>query len=95
MSSSSAPLSIVVRGPLRRSDLPGLCERICRQLAAHPGSLVDCDVTGVSADAVSIDALARLQLGAQRQGCRVRLRDASPELRELVAVMGLTDVLPG
>ena len=85
-----------MRGPLRRSDLPGLCGRICAQLSAHPGSLVDCDVAGVAADAVSVDALARLQLGAHRQGCRILLRNASPELRELVAVMGLTDVLlPG
>lgn len=88
-------MSLAVRGPIRRGDLAGLCERMCRQLAAHPGSLVDCDVAGVAVDAVSVDALARLQLGAQRQGCRILLCNASPELRQLVEVMGLTDVLPG
>jgi ABC-type transporter Mla MlaB component len=51
------------------------------------------DVTGVEPDAVCVDALARLQLGAKHHGCRVRLRDATPALRELVAFMGLADVL--
>ena len=50
-------------------------------------------MTGVGVDAVTVDALARLQLAAQRRGCRVRLRNASAELRELVAFMGLADVL--
>jgi hypothetical protein len=54
-----------------------------------------CDVGGVECDAVTIDALARLQLAARRNGCEVRLRHASPELLELLAFMGLTDVLPG
>jgi hypothetical protein len=53
-----------------------------------------CDVDGVEPDAVVIDALARLQLAAKRNGCRVLLRGSSPELLDLVAFMGLTDVLP-
>ena len=40
-----------------------------------------------------VDALARLQVAARSYGCRVRLRGAPPELRELVAFMGLDDVL--
>jgi ABC-type transporter Mla MlaB component len=40
-----------------------------------------------------VDALARLQLGARRSGCTVRLANASRELLELVELMGLTDVL--
>lgn len=58
-------------------------------------SVVFCDVEGVKADAMTVDALARLQLAARRRRCRVRLRGASPELRELLAFMGLRDVLPG
>jgi ABC-type transporter Mla MlaB component len=53
-----------------------------------------CDVAGIGADAVTVDALARLQLAARRHGCQVRLRNASEELRELLAFMGLQDVLP-
>jgi len=52
-----------------------------------------CDVCGVAADAVTVDALARLQLAARRHGCQVRLRGASDELRDLVAFMGLQDVV--
>ena len=52
-----------------------------------------CEVDGVQPDAVTVDALARLQLAARRCACRVRLRGASKELRELVAFMGLADVL--
>lgn len=57
-------------------------------------TFVDCHVQGLKADAVAVDALARLQLAAHRQHCQVRLWGASRELRELVALMGLRDVLP-
>jgi len=57
-------------------------------------TFVFCDVEGVKADAMMVDALARLQLAARRRRCQVRLRGASPELRALVAFMGLADVLP-
>jgi len=52
------------------------------------------DVGGLAPDAVTIDVLARLQLGARRQGCRIALEGASRDLLELVAFMGLADVLP-
>jgi len=83
-----------VSGPILRADLPGLCERVCALLQESGAEVAVCDVRGVEPDAVTVDALARLQLGARRVGCRVRLRNASDELRELVAFMGLTDVLP-
>jgi hypothetical protein len=54
---------------------------------------VVCDVAGVEPDAVTVDALARLQLAARRHGYRVLLQGASPELLEIVELMGLTDVL--
>ena len=82
-----------IRGPIRKSDLPGLCRRACRLLDHSDAALVLCDARGVDADAVSVDALARLQLAARRRGGRVRLRRASIALRELVAFMGLADVL--
>jgi ABC-type transporter Mla MlaB component len=53
------------------------------------------DVRGLKADARSVDALARLQLAARRRQCQVRLRGASKELCELVAFMGLSEVLTG
>jgi ABC-type transporter Mla MlaB component len=90
---ASRPPSFAVRGPIRRADLRGLSERVCAQLDSCAADLVLCDVAGVPADAVTVDALARLQLGASRHGCRVQLANASTELRELVAFMGLADVL--
>ena len=82
-------------GPIAREDLPGLCDRVCGLLTESAGDDVHCDVGGVEADAVTVDALARLQLAARRQGCRIHLRNASHDLRELVSFMGLHDVLPG
>jgi ABC-type transporter Mla MlaB component len=93
---STGPLTVTfaVRGPIARSDLPGLCDRVCELLSGRHPAEVLCDVAGVPADAVTVDALARLQLAARRTGCLVRLRDASADLRALVAFMGLEDVLP-
>jgi ABC-type transporter Mla MlaB component len=90
---ASREITFAIRGPISRDDLAGLCDRVCALLSGHPGTVLRCDVTGVGVDAVTIDALARLQLGAQRQGCRVRLVGVTDELRDLVAFMGLTDVL--
>jgi ABC-type transporter Mla MlaB component len=87
-------LSFAIRGPIARADLPGLCERVCALLEKNESPLSFCDVAGVAVDAVTVDALARLQLAAQRRGCRIRLVHASAELLALVRFMGLEDVLP-
>jgi hypothetical protein len=86
--------AFAVRGPIARGDLPGLCERICSVLRHVGAGDVVCDVPGVEPDAVTVDALARLQLAARRRGCRIVLRNASAELVQLVGFMGLEDVLP-
>ncbi len=87
-------IAFSVYGPIARTDLPGLCDRVCALLEGNRAGVALCDVRGVDPDAVTIDALARLQLAARRHGCQVRLRHASSELLELVAFMGLRDVLP-
>jgi ABC-type transporter Mla MlaB component len=93
----SCPISVdfAIWGPIARDDLPGLCDRVCALLGANGSGDVSCDVAGVGPDAVTVDALARLQLAARRQGCRIHLRNASHDLLDLVAFMGLQDVLPG
>jgi anti-anti-sigma regulatory factor len=48
-------------------------------------------VSTVSLDAV--EALARLQLAARRKGLDLRLHVVSRELRDLIELAGLTDVL--
>jgi ABC-type transporter Mla MlaB component len=87
-------VAFAIRGPIERTDLPGLCERVCALLALSGAGVAVCDVHGVEPDAVTADALARLQLAAGRRGCQVRLRSASSELLDLLAFMGLRDVLP-
>ena len=61
----------------------------------EPRPPIDCDVSGISVvDAIAVEALARLALEARRIGTSIRLRNASPELVELLAFTGLADVLP-
>jgi hypothetical protein len=57
-------------------------------------TVVLCDVRCLEAKAEAVDALARLQLAANRLGCRIGLCNASPELVELIAFMGLEGALP-
>src|SRR5439155_6797524 len=93
---ASAPetIAFAIGGPIARADLPALCDRVCGLLEEGSAGVALCDVSGVDPDAVTVDALARLQLAARRHGCRVRLRHAGAELLELVDFMGLRDVLP-
>jgi anti-anti-sigma regulatory factor len=41
----------------------------------------------------TLDALARIQLAARRAGLELRLRQASDELREVIALAGLDEAL--
>ncbi len=87
-------VTVTVPSPLARAELPGLFSRTCTALARDRGcELLLCEVAGVAADAVALDALARLALAARRAGARVRLRGSSRELRELIVLAGLADVL--
>jgi hypothetical protein len=87
-------VAFAIRGPIERADLPGLCERVCSLLELSGADVAVCDVYGVEPDAVTADALARLQLAAGRRGCQVRMRNASTDLLDLLLFMGLRDVLP-
>ncbi len=86
-------ITFAITGPLAREDLPELYDRVCALLGGAGADVALCDVGGIAADAVSVDALARLQLAARRYRCRIELRHASPELRDLIAFMGLDDVI--
>ena len=86
-------ITIAIQGPILRSDLPGLYDRVCHLASRREAPILVCDLLAVEADAVSVDALARLALAGRRYDCQVRLRGASKELRELVSFMGLEEVL--
>jgi hypothetical protein len=89
------PVTVTMRvgGPLRRADLPGLFERTCALLQAADAETLECDVAGLAPDAVALDALARLALAGQRGGYEMLVLGASAELRSLVTLAGLADVL--
>jgi ABC-type transporter Mla MlaB component len=86
-------VTFAISGPIAPTDLPGLCRRVCELLEQSRAAVAYCDVRSVQADAVTVDALARLQLAAHRRGCKIRLHEVSSELHDLVGFMGLDDVL--
>jgi anti-anti-sigma regulatory factor len=84
----------VVSGPLTPADAAALCERARSELERSGAEVLVCDVAALThADAGTIEALARLQLTARRLGRRIRLRDPSPELADLLDLFGLAEVL--
>ena len=92
-----AGIVLVMSGTIARSEIPAWCERL-RTLLADGDRATDaviCDVGGlVHVDAVTVDALARLQLTALRLGRRLQLRQASAELQGLLGLLGLSAALP-
>jgi ABC-type transporter Mla MlaB component len=57
--------------------------------------IIDCDVGWLQdVDLGALDTLARMQLVARRMGFGLRLVGASPELRGLLTLTGLEEVLP-
>jgi ABC-type transporter Mla MlaB component len=86
---------VAICGPIAPADIPELWKRV-RMLedGREPGHVV-CDLRAlVRPDAATVDALARLQLIARRSGRGICLRDACGALLELLALMGLSDVVP-
>jgi hypothetical protein len=91
---SNSP-DFVISSVIGRGDIPALCARARAALEAIDVDSLVCDVGAiVEPDAVTIDAIARLQLTARRLGRRIQLRDASGRLLELLAFVGLSEVLP-
>jgi hypothetical protein len=86
-------VAIAIYAPLRPDDLAGLFARTCALLERSACEVLRCEVAGLDADAVALDALARLALAGRRRGCAVVLRGASEELQRLVAFAGLSEVL--
>jgi hypothetical protein len=81
---------------VERAELAGLCARLRALLEESGAELVVCEVGALAdPDAVTVDALARLQLTAQRLACRLCVRHASRSLRELLVLAGLAELLLG
>ncbi|HEY3096176.1 MAG TPA: STAS domain-containing protein [Acidimicrobiia bacterium] len=93
----SGPRSVIfdLGGPVVPA-VGDLCERVRMLLAAGDVDLVTVEVGALaSPDAIALDALARLQLTARRSGGSIRLRHAREKLRDLLALAGLSEQLPG
>jgi hypothetical protein len=93
---TSPPGAIVwAVGPsIRRVDIPRLCGQLLALLQVSDAAVVVCDVGAVTdPDAVTVEALARLQLTALRRGRRIHLDGACDRLWDLLALTGLRDVL--
>lgn len=56
-------------------------------------AIVEADLLGLPY-LVAIDALCRASLRARRRDTRLEIWDPSPELRELIELCGLTEVMP-
>lgn len=93
--SEPSPVRLVIGGSITRADVPVLCERLRVLLADSDADHVVCDVGGLTdPDAVTVEALARLQLTARRLGRRAVLHHPAGELQQLLALMGLGDCFP-
>ncbi|MFJ1899433.1 STAS domain-containing protein [Streptomyces sp. NPDC088115] len=91
------PIVLTVSGRVTRSAVPGLCAELEALLATADREVtsVYCDVAAVvRPDLAAVEAIARLSLVARRSGGRqLRLRGTPPELRLLMDLVGLSDVV--
>jgi ABC-type transporter Mla MlaB component len=86
---------LIVSGPIGRTNAATVCERVRELLQNCDASAIVCDVGAlVDPDVMTVDTLARVQLTARRAGHRIRLRHACNELKQLLDLMGLSEVLP-
>jgi hypothetical protein len=69
-------------------NFTSLCSRIGSDMTDYV-----CDLSGARPTAATVDSLARLALLLRHEGSRLVLQRAPPELVELIAFVGLSDVL--
>jgi len=94
MAANTAPALLILTGPIAPQDIPALCRRARTLLDQSDAELVVCDVRALDRpDVVAVEALARVLLTVRRLGRRVRIRHPCRELGELLAFMGLADIL--
>jgi anti-anti-sigma regulatory factor len=85
---------VVFEGPMAPDDLARLCEVVGISVDRRRPDLVVCDLGSLTdADLATIDALARLQLTSQRLGSQMIVRNAPPQLRNLLVLVGLGQIV--
>jgi anti-anti-sigma regulatory factor len=86
---------VVFDGEATPATMAGFSAQVRDALAGEGVVEVVCDLGSVAdADLRLVDSLARLQLLARRHGRRVRLRRTTDDLRSLLDLLGLGEVLP-
>jgi hypothetical protein len=86
-------VAFAVAGPIARAEVPALCGHVAALLDATGADVALCDVAALPADAVAVDALARIQLATRRMGRRLELRGAADDLLDLLAFVGVAGPL--
>lgn len=84
---------VVIAGSIEPPDVAALCQRARRLLAHVDADPVVCEVGALRADIAAVDMLARLALNAGRLERGIRLREATSSLHELLALVGLADIV--
>lgn len=92
--SGTRTIVLVIDGPITRIHVKRLQERVRALLESSDADLIICDVEALDdPDVVTVEVLARLQLTARRLGREVQFRHACNELKDLLALTGLDDVV--
>jgi hypothetical protein len=76
-------------------DSVALTKRLASMIAISGATVIVCDVRPLSIDLATVELLARLEREASRHGARLRLHHVPDPLGDLVALVGLGDVLFG
>ncbi|WP_231626495.1 STAS domain-containing protein [Streptomyces apocyni] len=86
---------VVALGPrVSPAEVPLLCERVRAALEHSGADELICDAAAVSEpNLAAVDALARLRITTRTAGARMRVRDPSTRLCELLLLVGLVEVL--
>ena len=81
---------LTLHASIASGDVDVLCSRANDLMRRRGGERLECDVAAVRRpDLTTVEALARVELTARRQGSGIRLRGASVDLLELLALCGL------
>ncbi len=87
-------LLIVLPAVIDRQDVSALAARLSGVIARRRPREVVCTAGRAHrADLAAVELLARLRVAARRSGARLVVRDAPPDLLELLELCGLADVL--
>jgi len=87
----AGPRSVVVRVNGTPDARAVLCAQVRRLLGRGDVDVITCDLRNAVPDLGSVDALARLQLTAKREGGRIRLRATAPDLVQLIDFVGVPE----